>query len=336
MYPPVTRSEIEVAQARLRDRVQVTPLLYAPALSAAAGMDVYLKCENLQITGSFKVRGALNMILALCAEGQRPAGVVTASSGNHGQAVAYAARQAGLPCTVVVPETVVAVKERAIQALGARVVRCGTTSSARLELAQQLAEDQGLVYIPPYDHPLIVAGQGTIGLEVLAQCPQVQTVVVPVGGGGLISGIATAMKQSQAQVRVVGVEPELARDTFLSRQTGQRVDIGTSHTVADGLRSSQPGEYTFAFVERYVDELVLVPEADITGAAVRLLADHKLVAEPSGAVSAAAVQAKAEGRLVSTAPQLWTGPVVCIVSGGNVDWALLAQWLLAAEGLERF
>ncbi|MCL6446380.1 MAG: threonine/serine dehydratase [Alicyclobacillus sp.] len=313
---PLTISDVMAAQKRIHGRVEQTPLLPAPALSAVAGADVYLKCENLQRTGSFKLRGATNKLLALQEQPGDVPGVITASSGNHGQAVAYAAQSLGMPCTVVVPETVLAVKEAAIRAYGARVIRCGTMSKHRIELAEQLAEKEGLVFVPPYDDPDVAAGQGTIGLEILAQLPEVASVVVPVGGGGLISGIATAIKGRAPHVRVIGVEPETANDTYQSFYAGRVIEIQGTDTIADGLRTSHPGHYTFPLVQAHVDEITLVSEDAIIGAFGQLLGIAKLLVEPSGCVSAAAVLSR------STAVQ---GPVVCVLSGGNVDLSWVAR-----------
>ena len=317
--PWVGIHEIERAAMRIDGVVVETPLIRAHRVSEWIGRDVFLKCENLQVTGSFKARGASNFVLSLTekhAGNTAAAGVVTASSGNHGQAVAYAAKRVGLPCTVVVPEDVIGVKEEAIRGYGAEVVRCGVTSSERIAYAERLAADQNLVFVPPYDHADIVAGQGTAGLEIMRSLPEVSEVFVPVGGGGLISGVSIAVKsravESSHTTRVVGVEPELAKDTYLSLQAGHAVDIGPTSTIADGLRTSHPGSFTFPIVQRNVDEIALVSEEDIF-AAVRSLFEAKLVVEPSGATSLAAVfKAHRDG-------YRFTGPVVCVLSGGNVS-----------------
>jgi threonine dehydratase len=311
--------EIESAAARIRGVVIETPLIRAHRVSEKVGVEVFLKCENLQVTGSFKARGASNFILSLVEKRNADtavAGVVTASSGNHGQAVAYAAKRVGLPCIVVVPEDVISVKEDAIRGYGAEVVRCGVTSSERIAYAEQLARDKQLVFVPPYDHADIVAGQGSAGLELMQSLPQVSEVFVPVGGGGLISGVSTAVKSiaamSSRDVRVVGVEPALAQDTYLSLLAGHAVDIGPTSTIADGLRTSHPGSFTFPIVQRNVDEIALVSEDDIL-MAMRVLFESKLVVEPSGATSLAAVMNRhREGYTFS-------GPVVCVLSGGNVS-----------------
>ncbi|MCL6516298.1 threonine/serine dehydratase [Alicyclobacillus sp.] len=320
-FEPVTYEDIQAAARRIQPYVVRTPLLHAENLSRRLGADVYLKCENLQRTGAFKARGALNMVLSLMASANPPKGVITASSGNHGQAVAYAASLVGVPCTVVVPKTVLPVKERAIQAYGARVIRCGTMSSQRIERAQELAQQEDLAFVPPYDHPWVAAGQGTAGLEIALDLPTVRTVYVPVGGGGLISGVATALKSAVPGVRVIGVEPELANDTHLSLRAGHPVDIGETRTIADGLRTNHPGHYTFPIVQRNVDDIDLVSEGAIRQAVIELLGANKLLVEPSGATSVAAALAAAER---GEAPE---GPVVCVLSGGNMELGMLAEWL---------
>ena len=295
----VTLAEIQAAQARIAHMILRTPVITDPM-----GSGLILKAEYLQRTGSFKLRGAANRVIRAVEEGARH--VVTGSSGNHGQAVAYVARQLGIKATVVVPEDANPVKVRGMQQSGARVEFCGLTSNERLARAAEITRTEGAVFVPPYDDPFVMAGQGTAGLEILEQVQRVPVVYVPIGGGGLISGVATAIKESNPAVRVVGVEPELANDTYLSRQRGEIVDIGASRTIADGLRTSHPGSLTFPVVQRYVDEIVLVSEAEIRTACRYLLINMKQVVEPSGAVSVAAALRAG-------------GEAVALVSGGNLD-----------------
>jgi len=296
----ITVADIHQARERIRQMVLRTPVIEDPA-----GSGLTLKAEHLQRTGSFKLRGASNRVMKAAEEGARH--VVTGSSGNHGQAVAYVARHLGLKATIVVPEDAPAVKVRAMREFGATVEFCGRTSNERLARAAEICRTEGALFIPPYDDPYVQAGQGTAGLEILEQVPDVEVVFVPIGGGGLISGVATAIKESNPRVKVVGVEPELANDTFLSRRRGEIVDIGASATIADGLRTSHPGRLTFPVVQRYVDEIVLVSEAEIKAACRFLLTKMKQAVEPSGAVSvAAALQVGGSGR-------------VALVSGGNLD-----------------
>ncbi|MDR5710080.1 MAG: threonine/serine dehydratase [Armatimonadota bacterium] len=298
------------AARRIEGRVVRTPLVRF----WAAEFPLYLKLESLQVTGSFKPRGVFNHLLRhreACARG-----VVTASSGNHGQALTYAARQMGLRCAVVVPEDVVPAKLQAIERLGAEVIRCGRTTRERIDLALRLSEEQGLHYVPPFDDPDVIAGQGTIGLEILDQCPEVERIYVPCGGGGLLSGIAVASKAIRPEVRLVGVEPEGAACFFASWQAGGRVRLAGVETVADGLRAAEPGELPWAIASRLVDAFTTVTEHEILSTMRRLLLEGKLLTEPSGAVSVAAS--------LREAPH---SPSVAVVSGGNVDPTLLSSLL---------
>lgn len=295
----LTLNEIRAARERIAGLVARTPIIEDPA-----GDGLLLKAEHLQRTGSFKLRGATNRVMQAAQAGARH--VVTGSSGNHGQAVAYVAQKFGLKATIVVPVDASPVKVRGIRSYGAEIEFVGLTSSDRLARAAEIMRSTGAVFVPPYDDEQVMAGQGTIGLEILEQVPDVATVYVPIGGGGLISGIATAIKESNPRVRIVGVEPELANDTYLSRQRGEIVTIGTTTTIADGLRTSHPGELTWPIVQRYVDDIVLVSDDEIREACRYLLERVKQVVEPSGAVSVAAAR-RAGGRAVA------------VVSGGNID-----------------
>ncbi len=308
--------QIEEAYERIRNQIVQTPLLFAPYISELAGTDVYLKCENLQRTGSFKIRGALNKLTSILQNNKETSGVITGSSGNHGQAVAYAAKLLGVSCTVVVPEDVLQIKEQAILKYGAEVIRHGKTSSERIELGLELAKKKGLVFVPPYDDAFVIAGQGTAGLEIAHQLPDVQSVFVPVGGGGLLSGISTAIKNKCPNARVYGIEPAIANDTFLSRKEGRIVDIGASTTIADGLRTNHPGELTFPIVQKYVDDILLVSEEEILEAFSIVLESSKVLAEPSGCVSVAAAL-KAGSKV--------KGPIVCVISGGNIDLSTVCK-----------
>lgn len=295
------------AQERIRPHVIRTPVLEDPT-----GTGLRYKAEHLQPTGSFKVRGAASRVVRAAADGVRH--VVTASSGNHGQAVAYIAQRLGLRATIVVPEDAISVKLEGMRAFGAAVEFCGRTSTARLERAAAFARAEGALFIPPYDDPYVIAGQGTAGLEILEQFPEVETVYVPIGGGGLIAGVATAIKERSPQVRVVGVEPETANDTYLSVQRGEVVNIGGSSTIADGLRASRPGDLTLPIICKYVDEIVLVSDAEIRSAVVHMLRGLRQVVEPSGATSVAAALRQGRGRRA-----------VALVSGGNLDPQILRE-----------
>jgi threonine dehydratase len=295
---------------RVQERVyrfaRVTPLWEYEGLG--------LKLENLQVTGSFKVRGVANFL------GKHEAavrtGVVTGSSGNHGQALAYVACRMGLPAVVVVPEDVRPVKAERIARYGAEWVPWGRTSEERIQKARAIARERGLVEVPPFDHPDILQGQGTLGLEVLAQVPDVGTVYVPVSGGGLISGIALALKTHRPQTRVVGVEPVGLRRFYASVQAGRPVEVPWTVTVADGLRVTRPGQWTWAVASRLVDDWVAVTDEEILDAVRWLCTEVRVVAEPSGAAAVAA--ARRDGGLP---------PVVAVVSGGNIDLEVLQQVL---------
>ncbi len=291
--------EILAARERIAHLIVRTPVLDDPS-----GSGVRFKAEHLQRTGSFKLRGAANRVIQAVAAGAEH--VVTGSSGNHGQAVAYIARQLGIAATVVVPMDAMPVKIRAIESHGATVVRHGLTSTDRLAKAEEIVAAQGAIFIPPYDDAQVIAGQGTAGLEILEQAPDVEAVYVPIGGGGLCSGIATAIKCTSPWVKVYGVEPALANDTYLSRQRGAIVDIGVTTTSADGLRAAHPGSMTFPIIQRYVDDIVLVSEDEIHSACRYMLERVKQVVEPSGATSVAAALRAG-------------GKAIALVSGGNVD-----------------
>ncbi|MEJ8545560.1 threonine ammonia-lyase [Brevibacillus borstelensis] len=300
---------VKEARQRIADVVHVTPLLTSEQLSLRCGCDIYLKAEHLQKTGSFKIRGATNKVKEAV---ERGAGYVTAaSSGNHGQAVAYIAQKLGIPATIVVPEDAAQCKVDAIRSYGGAVEECGFTSAERLPRAKELAASQNGIYIPPYDDPCIMAGQGTIGLEILEQLGDADAIVVPIGGGGLISGILTAVKETRPKVRVIGVEPAMANDTWLSLKQQSIVSIPGSKTIADGLRTTQPGDLTFPVLMKYLDDLVLVSEEEIRQALRFVLERMKQMIEPSSATTVAAA--------MFGKPPFSGKKVVAVISGGNVD-----------------
>jgi threonine dehydratase len=313
-------AEIRAAAARIAPIAIRTPLLRAPFPHAAG--EIWLKAESLQPVGAFKIRGASNKILQLTAD-ERARGVITYSSGNHAQGVAYAARAVGAKAVIVMPSNAPAVKRAATLALGAEIVDVGPASSERLAKAEELVREHGYVVIPPYDDEQIIAGQGTCGLEIVEQLSDVDLVLSPVSGGGLLGGVSAAVKQLSPKTRVFGVEPELAADTAESFRTGRIVTWGaelTSRTIADGLRTQSVGERNFAHIQAYVDGILTVTEADIRLAMRAIVAATRLVPEPSGAVATAA--------LLFHANELPAyKKAVAIVSGGNVDPALLAQIL---------
>lgn len=316
---------IRAAAERISGIAIRTPLLRAPFAGAAGrgtGREIWLKAESLQPVGAFKMRGASNKILQLTPDEIRR-GVITYSSGNHAQAVAYAAREVGAKAVIVMPSNAPAIKRAATLALGAEVVDVGVASSERLAKAEELVREHGYVVIPPYDDEQIIAGQGTCGLEIVEELPDVDLVLSPVSGGGLLSGVAAAVKSARPEAKVFGVEPELAGDTAESYRTGKIVTWPaemTSRTIADGLRTQSVGVRNFAHIRAYVDGIVTVSEAEIRAAMRAILATTRLVPEPSGAVTTAA--------LLFHANELPAyRKAAAIVSGGNVDPALLAEVL---------
>jgi threonine dehydratase len=310
----VTLDEIRAAAGRIRGVARRTPILDAGPPSLA------LKCENLQPMGAFKIRGACNMLAQLSPDA-RAAGVITYSSGNHGRAVALVARRFGIPAVIVMPDTTPRVKIDGVRRYGAETIFAGTTSLHRRERADAEASARGLTMVPPFDHPWIIAGQGTCGLEILEQYPQVTTIYVPVGGGGLIAGMATAVKQMRGGVRVVGVEPDGAPTMSTSRAAGRVVTLEQTSSIADGLLAVRPGELPFEHVQAYVDDVITVPDAAIAAAVKWLFSEARIVAEPSGATAVAGALAHA-GSAASPA-----GAVVAVVSGGNVEPADYAGYI---------
>jgi len=310
--------DIDAAASRIRPSIVRTPLI---DVSTRAGRCLRLKCENLQVAGAFKIRGAFNFINQLPDE-LRARGIVTYSSGNHGQAVAYAARELGVPAVVVMPETAPAIKVDGVRTYGSELIFEGTTSIQRKAQAEKIASARGLTIVPPFDHIDIIAGQGTVGSEVLADAPAVDTVYVPVGGGGLIAGVAAAIKQSRPTARVVGVEPVGAAKMAASRKVGRPVTLDSVTSIADGLLPVRPGDLTFAHVQAFVDELVTVDDTAIVRAVDWLLHQAKLVVEPSGAATVAAVLFGDSGCALSD-----SGETVAIISGGNIALADLVGLL---------
>lgn len=301
---------------RIADVARRTPLVDA---SLPAARSLWLKCESHQPGGAFKIRGATNMLRRL-SDAARAGGVITYSSGNHGQAVSLAASRLGTHAVVVMPTTAPAVKIAGVKRWGGEVIFEGTTSVARRIRAEAEAAERGLTMVPPFDHEWIIEGQGTCGLEILEQFPDVDVVVVPIGGGGLISGIAAAVKQSRPEVSVVGVEPVGAAKMTASLAAGHPVTLEQSESIADGLIPVRPGDLTFMHVEAFVDRVVTVTDEQIARAALWLFSEAKQVVEPSGAATTAAVLWPAEASpLLDRALR-----VAVVVSGGNVSPATLA------------
>ncbi len=317
----VTLTDIQQARALLHHVAVRTPLVEC---KLAGNGRIFIKPENLQPIGSFKLRGAYNKISSLAQE-QRQRGVVAHSSGNHAQGVAYAARALGVKATIVMPSTAPQVKLEATRALGAEIVLVGPASEDRIRKAEQLENELRLIAVPPYNDEKIIAGQGTIGLEILDDLDGPLTVLVPVGGGGLISGVATAIKESRPSATIIGVEPELAADAQASLRTGKIQSISgesAARTLADGLRSQSIGPINFEHIKKYVDAIITVKEDEIKQAMRHLLFSGRILAEPSGAVTTAAAMFHAHEIGA-------TGPTVAVVSGGNVEPQMFSDVLAA-------
>jgi threonine dehydratase len=313
--PLVSGADVESAAELLDGVVRRTPLEHSRALADRVGGPVWLKCENLQRTGSFKIRGAYTRIARLT-DAERARGVVAASAGNHAQGVALAARELGAAATVFMPETAPLPKLAATRGYGATVRLGGLSLVEPLVSAAAFAEETGSVFIHPFDHPDVIAGQGTVGLEVLQQCPDVATVVVCAGGGGLVSGVAAAVKARHPDVRVVAVQAEGAAAFPASLVAGRPVALTSMATMADGIAVAAPSDLSFAHVAGLVDEVRTVSEEDLSRALLFCLERAKLVVEPAGVAAVAAVLAD---------PHAFAAPVVAVVSGGNIDPVLMLK-----------
>ena len=325
--PPISLDDIEKARQRISRHVVLTPCPRAMAFDDVSPGALHLKLENLQRTGSFKDRGSLNRLLHLN-DDERRRGVVTASAGNHAQAVAYHARRLGIPCTVVMPETAPLIKVSNTEGYGARVIQLGEVLDDSAVEAFRLVDEEGLVMIHPFDDPRVIAGQGSMGLEILEQVPEVDVIVVPVGGGGMISGIALAVRSLAPHVRIIGVEAEAAPSARASRDAGEIVKITSSRTLADGIATKRVGQNTFPIIEALVDDLVTVSEEEIASAILLLLERQKSVVEGGGAVPLAAL---AKGAVKVAAGET----AVLVISGGNIDVNMVSRIIdrgLVADG----
>lgn len=317
----VTFEDVAEAAERVKPLAWQTPVMTSRLFDEAAGVRTYFKCENLQRGGAFKIRGAANFILSL-SEAERKRGVVTYSSGNHAQAVAIAAAYAGVSATIVMPTDAPKAKLESTQAYGPKIVFFDRQRENREAIAKRIADETGAVILPSYDHPWIIAGQGTAALELVGEQPRLDAVVTPVGGGGLLSGTLLVAKALNPDIAVFGVEPEVANDWYRSMQAGYPVEIAPPPTIADGLRTTVPGQITFPIVHSLANGIVLVSEEEIKATMRFLLSRMKLLTEPSGAVAAAAVfKRKLPERIKS---------VGVILSGGNVDMDVLGQICTAA------
>ncbi|NVN91061.1 MAG: threonine ammonia-lyase [Desulfuromonadales bacterium] len=314
-YPLLPYSLIREAADRLVSRIRRTELILSHPFSDRIGLPVYFKCENLQRTGSFKIRGALNFLLCQPREALER-GVMTASAGNHGQGVAFAARLLGINSAVFMPENTPLQKVHAVRDHGAEIVLVGRNFDEAKAAALVRRDETGSLFVHPFEEPLVMAGQGTIGLEILSELPDLSTVIVPIGGGGLISGIATAIRETRPKVRIIGVETAAAPAMHYSLKKGHLMETPVGMSLADGIAIKRPGESTFRIIRELVDEVVLVEEEEIAQAIVLLLEQSKLLVEGAGAVSLAALL---HGKIAKP-----SGKTVCILSGGNIDVKTIA------------
>ena len=316
--PPVTLHAIEEARDRIAKVAYRTPLYFSPRLSDLTNTKVYLKLESYQPIRVFKIRGAANKILKLSPD-DRKNGLVAASSGNHGLAVSYLAKLTGTKATIVVPTNAVDEKVRAIEEYGATVIKHGLFHDERFSKAVEIQERTGGVLIPPFDDPDVIAGQGTVGLEILEDMPNTNRVFVPIGGGGLISGISIAIKSLKPTVRIIGVEPEKASSMYQSIREGKITHLSDTTSIADGLATREPGALTFEIAKRNVDEILLVSEAQIEKAVYTVMRECHLVIEPSAAAAVAALLEKSHPTAGDN--------VIVVVSGGNVSLKALSAIL---------
>lgn len=307
---------IEQAAEKLEGVITPTDLIFSDYFSSEYANRIWLKPENLQKTGSFKIRGAFNKIAQL-SEAERARGIVTASAGNHAQGVAYAAQHFGCPCTIVMPQVTPLIKVESAREKNAEVVIHGAQYDDAYQKALDLAAERGATFVHAYDDKDVIAGQGTIGLEILADLEDVDEIYVPVGGGGLISGVALAAKALKPDIRIVGVEPEGAASMSYSLAEGRVTPLATCHTCAEGVAVRQVGDQTFAYAQDLVDAIITVPEADIMEAVLMLLERHKIVAEASGAITIAALKKATSYRR----------NIVCVISGGNIDMVTISSMI---------
>ena len=312
----VTLASIQAARTRIGKSIYVSPCQQSSDLSALTGLPLHLKLENLQRTGSFKERGALNKLLTL-SEAERKRGVIAASAGNHAQGVAFHASALGIRAQIVMPQATPQIKVEATRGFGADVVLHGANYDESCKEALRICSEEGRIFIHAFDDAEIISGQGTIGLELLEQVPDLEAVVVPIGGGGLISGIACALKETNPKIRVIGVEPEKLPSMLRAHETGAPVTIAAEATIADGLAVCRAGELTLPLVSHYVDEIVTVDDEEIANAILVLLEKEKTLAEGAGAAALAAV--------LQSKTNLGHRRTVVLVSGGNIDVTLLAK-----------
>jgi len=312
----VTLASIQAARARIGGAIYVSPCQLSHQLSELTGLPLHLKLENLQLTGSFKERGALNKLLTL-GKVERERGVIAASAGNHAQGVAFHASSLGIRAQIVMPLATPQIKVAATRGFGAEVILHGASYEEACDEALRRRVEEGRTFIHPFDDPEVISGQGTIGLELLEQVPDIEAVVVPIGGGGLIAGVACALKENDPKIRVVGVEPEKLPSMLRAREAGHPVTIAPEATIADGIAVRRAGDLTLPLVSRYVDEIVTVDDEEIASAILMLLEQEKTLAEGAGAAALAAV--------VQSKTNLRQRRTVVLVCGGNIDVTLLAK-----------
>lgn len=311
----MTINDIRAAAERIAGIARKTPVMRSGSFDRRAGVEAFFKCENLQRGGSFKIRGAANFLKSI-PEADRARGVVAFSSGNHAQAVAIAAERLGMSATLIMPGDAPKSKLEATRSHGPRIIQYDRLRESREAIGKRIAAETGATLVPPFDHPWIIAGQGTAGLELLEETPDLDAVVVCLGGGGLTSGCAIAAKALRPGIRVFGVEPELANDYWLSLRAGHPVEIAQPDTIADGLRTTKPGNHTFPIIQELAEAVLLVTEDELRETVRFMMSRMKLVVEPSGAAAAAAVL---HGKLPAGVKR-----VGVLVSGGNVDFEFLA------------
>jgi threonine dehydratase len=309
-------ADIIAAQQTMRTTIKSTTLMPTKTFSKLAGTNILMKLENLQTTGSFKVRGAFNKIFHLTDE-EKKCPVVAASAGNHAQGVAFSASKLGLKSTIFMPAFTPPTKANATRAYGADVTLTGDSFDDAFAASQEYCKTHNATYIHPFNDEKIIAGQGVVGLEIFHQCPDVDTVIVPIGGGGLISGISIAIKEMNPSIKIIGVEAENAASIFASHEKGEIVTLNSAPTIADGIAVKRPGDITFEIIEKYVDELITVSDTEIAHAAYLMLQRGKLLVEPSGAAALSAA--------ITRKTKYMGKNVVTVVSGGNINMSLLQQ-----------
>lgn len=319
----ISAEDVKAAAQAIQGVAHRTPILTSQTIDALTGYEVYFKCENFQRVGAFKFRGAYNALSRL-SEAEKAKGVVTHSSGNHAQGIALAAKLLGISATIVMPDDAPSSKLAATQGYGATVIQYDRQVREREQITAELVAEQGFTLIHPYDHPHIMAGQGTAALELLEDVPNLEVLVAPVGGGGLLSGCATIAKAWRPDIRIFGVETETSNDWWLSLQRNERVKIPPPATIADGIRTQQPGALTFPVIQEHIEKVLLVSDAQVIEALQLLLFRMKIMAEPTGAVAPAAVLQKMVGP-----PGAKVG---VIISGGNIAPQMLATLLLPTLG----